>query len=230
MRILSILQAQSVKAVKANGSYGYLPDAIKAVAERYNFFVAPQAAEIAAATTLVDPTQQAKPLTFYQGIVVLEGRSIVIDTLSIFQAGLIVTTRTNTKDADVVIADLLNWAAPKFDVTFEELRPSFAYSSQIDFRFESPIPQLLPRLSNLGSVITKRLSPLWEMKPAFELTTLTYSFDRISYPNFAPINLRIDRRSGHKFDDNVFWSDAPLSTDDHVAFLVEFEKTCLLSK
>jgi hypothetical protein len=66
------------------------------------------------------------------------------------------------------------------------------------------------------------------MTPTFELTTLIYAFDRSKYPAFGPINLRIDRRSGHKFEDDVFWSDAPLSTDDHAAFLADFESTCLL--
>jgi hypothetical protein len=232
MKIVSVLQAQSVKALRINPSPAanplYLPAVVKAVTERYNFVGIPQEADIAAASLQPDPSVQGKPLIFYQGIVELEGRSIVIQNLSIFEAGVVVTTRSNTKDGDAVISDLLSWAPAQFEVSVQELKPAIGYSSQIDCQFEKPLAKLLPALSRLGkTMITEKLSPFWETMPAFELTTIIYAFDRAKYPTFAPINLRIDRRAGHNFDDNVFWSDAPLSTDHHIAFLTTFEKTCL---
>src|SRR5438445_13775152 len=110
MKVLSVIQAQSVKAVRANGSFGYLPDASKGITERYNFLVQPQPADIAAWITPDPATQQGKPITFTQGRIELHDREILIDALSIFQAGVVVTTRMNTRDSDLVIEDLLEWA------------------------------------------------------------------------------------------------------------------------
>jgi hypothetical protein len=228
MKVLDIQQAQSTKVARTNGSYGYLPDVVKAVVERYQFIGYPQGQELAALAAAPDPNAPAKPVTFTQGKITLGGKLILIDNMQIYPLGVSVTTRSNTLHSDRVIEDAMQWASSQFNVEFEELRPSFGHLSQLDFRFEHPLPNFFPALLEIGRLISSKLEPFWDPRPEFELTGLMFFYDKSKSSVFSPPIFRIDRRAGHPFEHGVFWSDSGLSTDNHVEVLSELEM--ILSK
>jgi hypothetical protein len=223
MKLLSVLQAQSVKAIRVNGSYGYLPELISALRTRYHFVGGPQPVDIVAASPVEPANTPARPLVFTQGVITLEDRQIAIQHLQVFQAGLIVTTLTNTNDSDLVVRDIIQWAS-SLNIQLEELKPSVGHSSQLDFKLDKPLSQLFVRLLEIGPTITQMLEPFWEQRPGYELTGVTFHYDTTKYPTFSPPMFRIERRAQQSFDTNIFWSEAPLSTDNHVALLRRFEE------
>jgi hypothetical protein len=182
---------------------------------------------VAATSTAANPNVPASALTFGQGKATVLQRVVAIETFQILAAGVLVATRTNTKDSDFIADDILDWAATHFDLAFDDLRPDRARMSQIDFRFDRSIPELFPQFRRVGERISEGVAAFFEFQPPFELTGLQFYFDKHKFPTFAPPALRIDRRDGVPFDQNVYWSEAPLRTDDHLAVLAEFERACL---
>jgi hypothetical protein len=226
MKKLNVIQAQSMKVVQANGTYGHLPDAVEAVEEHFEFKGLPKDDEIVEAGKPVEPNAQAKPLTFTQGKVTVEGRTIAIDSFQIYPAGLLVSTRTDTDDSDKVVLHAMDWASKTFAIKYDELKPSFGHFSTLDFRFDRCLPELFPFLQRMTELFGNKLEPFWESRPKYELTGLTFFYDKGAHPAFAPGVFRIDRRAGQPFQRNIYWSEAPLSTSNHVQLLAEFEELC----
>jgi hypothetical protein len=229
MQLLTVLQAQTVRTTRPiRGGYGPLPDAIKAVADRYHFIGKPADTDIVAATSVAtNPNIPAKPLIFLQGQTTVRHRVIAIERLEIYAAGFLVATRTNTSDTDLIADDVIVWASSHFDITYEDLRAGRGHMSQIDFRFERPLPELFPQFARIRNRMSSELAEFFEFSAPYELTALQFWFDKNKFPTFAPPLLRIDRRDGVPFEQNVYWSDAPLTTDGHIAVLSDFEQACL---
>lgn len=229
MQLLTVLQAQTAKAVRpVRGGFGSLPDAIKAVQEQYHFVGIPTDADIVAATsTAASPIVPVKPLTFTQGKITVRQRVIAIEMLQVFAAGLLVATRTSTNDTDAITNEILGWISSHFDIAFEDLRSGCGHMSQIDFRFERPLNELLPHFSQVGRRLSVDLDEFFEFRAPYELTAVQFYFDKHKFPTFAPPVFKIDRRDGIPFDQNVYWSEAPVTTEHHVELLSEFEQACL---
>lgn len=222
MKVISVMLAQSMKAVRTvGGSLGYLPDAMKLLVERYGFVGLPATREE------IFPSDASKGVIFRHGKCTLADRVIVIEYLQIFPNGLLIATQKDTADADLVVEDVLNWAASTFNFQYEPIRPSIAHNSQLEVRFDKSLPQLLPVLSSVGDAISSRLDDFFETKPRYEFMTLNFYFDKTKVPPLAPSVFRLDRREGVPFDQEVYWSEAPLSTRHHIEVLTEFETTCL---
>ncbi|MDO8432166.1 MAG: hypothetical protein Q7S58_07110 [Candidatus Binatus sp.] len=222
MRLLNVYQAQVARIVRSIGNYGYVPDTVKAVVDRYNFVKYPQGAD------LIMDVISPKPLTFSQGKVVIDDRVIVVEKMEIYQGGLLVTTRSNTTDSILVLDNALGWASERFGIKYEEIFPAPMYFSQLEIGLELPLPQCFPQVSTIGSAISKRLSKFWEKPPRFEMTGFTFYFDKFKYPAHSPVPFKLERRAENPFEKEVYWTEAPLSTDDHVAVLTEFEQACLI--
>jgi hypothetical protein len=220
MKILSVLLAQSMKAVRqVGGDFGYLPDASKLLVEKYGFVGVPTTRDE------ILPADESKGVTFRHGKCALSGREIVIDFFQIYQNGLLVTTHTNTADADLVLEDAFRWAVETFNYKYELVRPAIVHNSQLEVRFERSLPKMLPALSSVGNSITSRLDDFWDTKPQYEPISLAFWFDKSKFPSIAPNVFRLARREGAAFDKEIYWSEAPLSTEHHIEVLNDLEKT-----
>ena len=104
------------------------------------------------------------------------------------------------------------------------------YFSQLEIGLDLPLPQSFPQVSALGAAITKRLSGFWEQPPRFEMTGFTFHYDKAKYPAHSPVAFKLERRAENPFEKEVYWTEAPLSTDDHLAVLTEFEQACLKAR
>jgi hypothetical protein len=214
--------AQSMKAVRmVGGSFGYLPDAMKLLVDRYGFIGIPTTREE------MFPTDASKGITFRHGKCVLADRVIIIEYLQLFPNGLLLTAQKDTADADIALEDVLNWAISTFGFQYELIKPNTVHNSQLEVRFEKSLPQLVPLLSAVGTAITNRLDDFFEVRPQYELMTINFYFDKSKYPSLAPSVFRLDRRDGVPFDQEVYWSEASLTTQHHIEVLTEFEATCL---
>lgn len=220
MKLISVPLAQTIKAVRANRGFGYLPDAVSAVVERYKFVEFPtQPHEFLPA----DPNQ---PISFRHGKIEVEGRTVVIAQLQVYQMGLVVHTDTTTTDSDRIADDILDWASSHFEIIFESIRP-IGHLSQLEVQFEKRIAEFFPALKAIGSGMSKGLDDFWEFRPSYELTSLIFSFDPTKYPSPAPSFFKIEPRVNVAFEENIYFSEAPLSTDNHVTLLERFERVCL---
>jgi hypothetical protein len=219
MKLLNVLQAQSVTAIRTLGDFGYLPEALVALNNRYSFMEFPKQ---------LQPPESNEPLTFRHGKMAAD-KPIVIDFLQIFPTGLAVTTHTNTSDSDTVLQDVLDWSKSQFGVQYEALRPGLVHTSQLEIRLDKSLRQLFPALAGIGAQIAERLNDKWwgPVVPTYELITLNFWMDETKLPPFPPAAFRLDRRKGVSFEQNVYWAEAPLRTDEHVSILEALELACI---
>jgi hypothetical protein len=222
MKRTSVLQAQTVRAIniQPSGWFGYLPEAIKAFAEQYKFVKFP--------TTPLEmlPVETNQPISFRQGKVDLDSRSIIISELQVFTGGIIAFTQTNTTDCDLVADHVLEWAKSYFKLSFEPVRTP-GHFSQLEVQFDAPFNELLEPFRKIGEAITNGLDDFWNPPPTYELVGLHFGYDPTSTPRSAPVNFRIERRTDFPFDNNVYFSEAAMTTNNHIAVLGEFERICL---
>jgi hypothetical protein len=222
VKLISVPLAQTIKAVRASHGLGYLPDAVRAVVDRYKFVEFPtQPHEFLPA----DPNQ---PTSFRHGKIEIESRTVVIAQLQVYQMGFVVNTDTNTTDSDWIADDILHWASSHFEITFEPIRP-VGHLSQLEVQFEKRIADFFPALKAVSAGMSKGLDDFWEFHPSYELASLTFSFDPSLHPSLVPAFFKIEPRVNIAFEENIYFSEAPLSTDNHVTLLERFERVCLES-
>jgi hypothetical protein len=210
MKIITVLQASAVRFFVPSGPYGFLPDVIQALKERYAFV----SAEIIPA----DPNQGN---VFRVGKLTYAERDINISELHVYHLGAAVMTISDTNDSEIVLDDLLAWASSRFKVTFSE-HGKRAYSSQLEFELRRPLPDYFPHLKPIGISMSRLLPDFWPVKPLYEVSSVSFSFDpSIRLAGLG--NIRIERREGIPYDANLYFSEAPLRTKDHIAVLEAFE-------
>jgi hypothetical protein len=220
MRVLSVIMAQHMRALRAVGTLGFLPDALGKFLDKYKFQKFP---------TLADEfllTDVNKSIDFEHGKVDVDGTTIVIGRLQIWTNGLSVVTTTTTREAELALIDVLKWASEVFSVTFEEIRSPANYG-QLEIQFDNRIARGFPALAALSTSIKEGLDDFFGFKPEYELSGLSFSFDTTAYPQIAPSPFKLEPRTGGAFKDRVYFSEAPLATDKHIAILKRFEEICL---
>lgn len=220
MRVLSVLMAQHMRALRATGTFGFLPDALGKFLEKYKFQRSPTLAE---EFLLTDANRS---INFEHGKVEINGKTIVITRLQIWLNALSVITTTNTSEAELVLLDVLDWATKIFEVGFEPIRPPVNYS-QLEVQFEKRVAQGFPAMTQLGALIKEGLDDFFGFRPDYELSSFSFWFDTSAYPEIAPSVFKIEPRTGIAFKENAYFSEAPLATDKHVAVLRKFEEICL---
>ena len=214
MQLLAVLLARVTAISQLNewdprGRW-YLPDFIKAMVDRYGFQKYPK--------TLEEYNVQTGA-TFVAG----KMGDTVIDSYTIFQGGLVVDTRSCTDNSEKILNDITEWfsgltgANPAGDKISRKF-----YLSQLSFRSDIKLDALNPKLQSLASRLTSSVSQYGKQKTEFETTGISFQFDSQRGLRLA-LPLRIERLEGVPFEENKYFSAAPLPTDEHISFLNEFE-------
>jgi hypothetical protein len=186
----------------------YLPDAAAKLVERYSFVRHPSIEQIV-----------APQVTFAIG----KFKDVQIDELQIYPDGIIVAARCNTAVLDEFVGDLFAWAKD----TFGLIIPSTTKSEKF---FESIV--VVKSTKDLALSISPRndvaqlFNDLFADKAAsFRISGFTLDCDPAQFlGRRKPLRFTLERRAAIPFADNVFFSHAPLRTDDHLRLLNEIER------
>jgi hypothetical protein len=210
MKLLAIESSRIIFLMQALRPFGqvYLPDAIAKIKERYSFLKVPNA-------------DQPLPLTFSIG----KFRDAQIAEFSIYNDGFIVSSSTDTDLLDAFIEDLLSWAAT--DLSIEPLAgttPEKFYESSIIVKAEGDLASsTIPGLD-----VDRLVAPAMRaanISAPLKLSGLVFDFDSKDFlGKRKPFRLIIDRRIGVASSENVFYSQAPFRTKDHLEVLTNFER------
>lgn len=223
MKTISILKGSTVKAARPSAPFGYLPELVLTVADHYKFVERPT--DISQLITHGD-VQAQTPAIFRHGKVDIDGRTLVIEELQIFQNGTVVATPGDTADADAITDDIFRWANDTLKIQFEPIKP-LGHFSQLEIRFERTLPDLFSPLREVGRAIDKSLDPFWDPMPPYELINLHFGVDPTKAPKVNPGFFKIERRAEMPFEQGFYFCEAAMTTKDHVAILEIFERICL---
>lgn len=212
MEIISTLLARVIHLIDIKTPL-YYPRLIGEVADRYQFVRRPSSPEEILAAD--------GPLAFSHGRIVVKGREIFIQGLFLYRTSIVVDVLTTTDDAELVLDDMIAWGGPSLtlDLTTPGRR---MFIDQLEVHLDANLGAFSP-LRGLPEDLTRTLTR-YEGKtaPMFTLSSIAFSIDPTKL--VTGCDFRIERRQGSSYEDNVYFSQAPLKTADHVAELQEIER------
>ena len=187
----------------------FLPDFIQAMAERYKFQRLPKREE-----------REKEGLIFEEGKIGTK----VIGKLTLYDALIALETRSNTSDSKQLIDELLVWGAAKFGLHYNPGSiKRFAFVSDLTFYSDVPILDAACQpLVDLANKTSRALTDIWQEPVPCYPANLALGPDPLTR-KYGIAAFLITHRAEARFSENKYFSEAPLPTDVHIAFLEEFE-------
>jgi hypothetical protein len=187
----------------------FWPEVIKGLAERYKFQRLPKREEYDK-----------------EGVIFEEGKfgNKVITNLTFYDSLIKLETRSSTSDSKQLIEEMLQWGVAKFDINYKPgLIKRWGYVSAVTFHSDVPILSAASRpLVDLAANVGAALTDIWQEPIEYFPAGLSVGYDPMARKN--PIAaFTILHRAETRFSENKYFSEAPLPTDMHIAFLEQFE-------
>ena len=147
--------------------------------------------------------------------------NIAVD-LTIFNDGLVVDTRSSTKDSDAFLNDFLNYVSKEFSLTpYLEVLRSKIYVSEVWVQTDKLLNSLNSKLDSFAKRITSLTEGHSHHPIAYETSGIIFWTDPVV--TNPPTPFRFERVIDRPFAENRYYSAAPLQTDVHLEMLDELE-------
>jgi hypothetical protein len=186
----------------------YLPDAIAKIVERYSFVKAPN-------------PDDALPYTFKVG----KFRDSQIAELGIYNDGIIVSSASDTDLLDAFLDDLLSWSMKEFGLQQLATIPTEKfYESGVVVQSTTDLASSLRPKIDITDIVAEAMKSA-KIETEIKFSGAIFDFDVGALKRKRkPFRLIVDRRVNVAFSDNIFFSQAPFRTKDHLEILKSLEK------
>jgi hypothetical protein len=191
----------------------YFPDAVGKLVNRYSFLKAPA------------PDQATHPFVFGLG----KFEDAQITELSLYPDGFIVSSASDTDIIDAFIRDLMSWAESDLGlVPMPGSKTETFYESSIVIKSKVDLSLALqPEIDDLAGTLAGALKSAGITR-SLKLSGFLLDFDPDDFKGKRkPFRLLVDRRVGIPFSDDLFFSQGPFRTKDHLNVLRSFETLAL---
>jgi hypothetical protein len=214
MELRQVVLARVLQLTRNLGAASYLPDLVAKIQEKYQFVLGPKIQDLV-------PGDPSKGIEFKHGKLTLFGRTVVIHQLSVFNDGIAVDTLTSTDDGEAFINDLTIWAEKEMP-NVPAMGPRF-FVSQLEVRTSNSFNRYRSAFYALGEAIRTTLKAYGIETPAYEVSAINLYFDQVGKMPPQPGVFYIDRKVGIPYGENVWLSQAPMRTNDHLKLLTEMD-------
>jgi hypothetical protein len=215
MQIASVLLARyyglvQIEDLNAGGTV-YFPEIVAALVQRYGFMKYP-----------------IKPEEFDEekGVEFLDGRAgkQVIDKIIILNSGIYLDTQTNTTVSERLWYELMDWSVETFGISFKrEMVKRCAYVSNVTFYSDAPLLTVNPIFDEIGTLVTSEVEKNFGKRLDYEPAAVSITYDQLS-TKIGPAAFTLQRREGVPFEENKYFSTAPLRTEVHLDLIEKWEK------
>ena len=189
----------------------FITDLIGEVQRRYRFLEAPNKAE---------GIDLEKGLHFALGI--FEGTTI--DALDVFADGLTARASAKTDVIDRFLTDLSEWASKTLHVSIQAAEPvAKGYLSTLEVSPSKDLAIWANGMTSLGQMLDAMLVVQGFAIAPYQTIGLAMHADKKTAWPLHPAKFLFERRIGQSYDDNVFFSEAPVPTSDHIKLLEQLE-------
>lgn len=188
-----------------------LADCVAPLVEKYNFLAFPK--------ELKDFDLGDKGVRFEAG----KAGELTIEALVIYDGAMYVETPVSTEDSKRILMEMLDWGRKELGLTYSpNMIRKWGYVSQIVFQTDFPLLELVsPPLANLAKKVSLVTEELWDGLQYYPTNVAVGHDPTIRKHPIA--SLFIQHRANTRFEENKFFSEAPLPTPLHIKFLEEFE-------
>jgi len=214
MQLLAVRTARFIAAISTEelnprGLVIY-PSLIDGLVDRYNFDTYPEGD---------DELDETKGISFENG----NWNGILIDAVTIFSDGIIVNTRSSTKDSEAIFNEAMQWASESIGITYSPSMISRKiFVSEFILRSEVALSGLNPALQAFSKKVSDTLTTYTKLKLNYEFNGAIFHYDQwATKTSVAPF--KIERLENSDYSENKYYSVAPLPTEEHLKLLEEFE-------
>ena len=221
MRLAAVNKARALAIIELNefnlGGKVRFTDCVVPLVERYGFASFPKEAK--------DFDLSDKGVKFESG----KADGVTIDAIVFYDGALYVDTLSTTDDSKRIMLEMLEWGRDAFGLTYTPgMVRKWGYISQLVFYTDFP---LLVAMSSPANRLAKKVSSvteeLWNGLK-YQTANLSIGHDPSARKN-SIASFFIQHRINSTFDENKYYSEAPLPTHQHLKFLEEFEADVLES-
>jgi hypothetical protein len=207
---IEVTRLTSLFLSSREGGQIYLPDAIRDLANKYDFMEYPKDFQ----------SMKGVKIGFVHG----RFQSFSIENFDVFGDGVVISSRVNSDVLDAFLIEILEYIKDKWKSDIVNVFPrNRLYESTLVFHSEKDVLRPLSMMSSIAKSVSDRLSALGGGEFAYEPLGLWLSADHAKIPSLRPTPFRIERREGVEFPANLYFSTAPLRTDDHLKVLQDWE-------
>lgn len=214
MKLRKIILTQQIRFLNTSaGPTGpaSIVDISRGLQDRYKFFQIPR---------VVEEYDLKKGVTFLEGNF---DKRFSIDKLQIYENGVLVDAKVDSTACDQFITDCVKWIQTTFGLLVEE-QSNIARGnlSNIEVEF-TPRARTPSPLDKFGQRIAQVLTGYGTIAPPFQVSGFKLHCDVTTMALPKPTNFLFERREGQPYELNIYFSSAPLRTDDHLKLLDELE-------
>jgi hypothetical protein len=219
MRLVSVARARAIWIMRLedlNPRGRMLIPMIFEIAKRYAFVEIPKLEEIPHLAEL------NKPLAFSRGTFIDNAQIPISVELKVYSDSILADTQSSTDDSDAFINDLLNWATAEFGLLpYSEILKSHLYLSELWVQTNKSLNSINPQLEAFASRFSALVSNYSGRPISFATTGITFWNDRTKTNPFGPF--RFERSETAPFEENRYYSAAPIPTATHLELLQDLE-------
>lgn len=200
---IQLLKLEELRPLRGGA---FVLDMIAEITERYRFAVPPE-----------DIIKNPNALKFQAGTILGPDRNININSLEIYNDGIVVNAR-HTDDADFVIDEFLSWSAAEFGMRERITFIPRTYFSAIVVDFDKAIEQIIGDFEEIRAIIAAAFGT----EQNFRFLRFAITTDQTQAVGHR--TWQIEPRAGLPRVEGRFFSTAHLPTDAHWEMLVKLEK------
>lgn len=212
MEIIRHLRSSAVRFFQLKRANIFAPDFVQGVKERYRFWVAPSGPQ---------EFDVERGVGFSTG----SFQETTITDLKFYANGILVEADATTELLDGLIDDLAKWITEKFDCEYEESSPvAKGFTSSLEIKANPNLTDKISGLEGVAERLTIMVAGYGITLPQYELSGITLQTDAAVAKPLSPGRFVFERRNNRAFDEGVFYTQAPVSTKEHIELLGMLEK------
>ncbi len=187
----------------------YWPKLVSSLVERYHFISYPMRME---------DIEQTK-VTFRQGV--FDGAAI--EEFNVYPDGVAAISKSNSDVVDGFLGDLYEWLDQQNVARIKTHKIDKSYDSRLVFRSDVDIPRKLCGAEKVAKMVSAALAKSTDFEAAYQATGFSLSANAFGFPGLKPTDFRIERKTGAPFESDMYYSAAPLPTNEHLKILNTLE-------
>lgn len=213
MELLRSLTTSAVRFMTAQNTENvFVPDLIRGIQDRYRFWSAP------APSDLNQPGANGAKFT--------TGRfeDINLSALIVYNNGVLVEGPAHSSRLDSVLDDLADWVSNTYGVTYTLSEPlGKGFTSSVEVASDVTLGERFRELDGWLQLLTLRVASYGITLANYQPSTLIFLTEQAAAKPVNPGRFMIEQRTGHPLGSKVYFSEAPVSTDEHMELLNALE-------
>ncbi len=215
MELTSIINSQVLRfSTLAAPSLIFLPDLVRRLQEEFRFAEVP-----AKAVEFNTEEGMTLKLGFFE--------KATISQLKIYRNGMLAEGPRTTEDLEKFLDRVEKILGETFGATYTAVSATpKLYFSSVECRVLPTAVAGIDVLKPVRDRLTAAVRAYGVQTEDYDVTSVILAADQTKTPGDAkPQRFVFERRAAHPFESNLFYSEAPLTTREHLALLLDLEAT-----